>query len=480
MAWHAWHGGQVMPAGLAGPAAMMGAPVAALGAAWALAGSTAWAEPWRPDHDGQCWDGTGGPRGLWLRDDDGDDDDAEEDAPDPGVKPGRAKPGRGKPNRPDRTGPGRKPGRKPSKPGKPQTLETKPAFVESPAPAAPPRASPTPAAPVQAAPVQAAPAQAAPAPTTTAAAASWARQSGSPGGGASRGRGVYTYDTAAIHQVRYGDASLNWGRWQYDFNSGYCGEVSIQTLMMPHGAWIPQWLARDLGTGGNQSIELILENNAEGNLTRALKALGIRYDIFAGTNYQAFVQWGKQHLKNGVGFIYVTFNTDGANDEYDHITPMVGLSKDERHWYSFTGYETKAVQTAVNAYSCTNKNKRDYREGGCVPKDTKWGIAVLGPAYLGIGPPVELLHLSSPDEGTTTNKNKMGLTMRCIVRVHGLTPGKTYAVHKIDDHKKIPKAKGQQPGGAVVKTFTAQGADFSFESSFDTRKAAYYVCVETK
>lgn len=30
-------------------------------------------------------------------------------------------------------------------------------------------------------------------------------------------------------------------------NNGYCGEVSIQTLMLRYGAWIPQEVARAAG-----------------------------------------------------------------------------------------------------------------------------------------------------------------------------------------------------------------------------------------
>lgn len=46
-------------------------------------------------------------------------------------------------------------------------------------------------------------------------------------------------------------------RLQFEQDNGYCGEVAIQSLMLAHGVWIPQSVARAAGGG-----ELLLGENS--------------------------------------------------------------------------------------------------------------------------------------------------------------------------------------------------------------------------
>lgn len=279
-------------------------------------------------------------------------------------------------------------------------------------------------------------------------------------------------DNVAYHITT--DRSLNWGRMQFDNNNGYCGEMSIQTLMLPFGVWVPQVMARELGNNGDQSYELILEDRgARGNMLKALDLMLIRYETFKGFNYDQFVAWGKGLLKRGIGFIFVTFNSEGDLTEYDHITPMVALSRDEQHWFTYTGYNQRATKVAVNSYSCTVNSKRPASVGGCVPVNTKWGIAITGPTYAGNVMPVELLNLSDNSEGTF-NMFK-GMRMNCTVRCYNLVPGTKYAVHVAVGPGNVAKFRTLPP----IRTFTATGPEFRFQAGFNTGNVTYFLCVPT-
>lgn len=279
-------------------------------------------------------------------------------------------------------------------------------------------------------------------------------------------------DNVAYHITT--DRSLNWGRMQFDNNNGYCGEMSIQTLMLPFGVWVPQVMARELGNNGDQSYELILQDRgARSNMLRALDLMLIRYETFRGSNYNEFVSWGKGLLKRGIGFIFVTFNSEGDLTEYDHITPMVGLSRDERHWFTYTGYNQRAVKVAVNSYSCTVNSKRRAAVGGCVPTNTKWGIAITGPTYANNVMPVELLNLSDNSEGVFNMFR--GMRMNCTVRCYNLVPGTKYAVHMAVGPANVAKFRTIPP----IRTFTATGPEFRFQAGFNTGNVTYFLCVPT-
>ncbi len=276
------------------------------------------------------------------------------------------------------------------------------------------------------------------------------------------------------------DTSLNWGRYQADNNEGYCGECSMQMIALGHGVWLPQWKARDLGNDGDHSYELILSDGEEGNMTKALRLLKMRYSLFKGSGYAAFVAWGKQQLKRGCGFIYTTFHSSGNLTQYDHIVPMVALSKDEGSWWMYHCYDEKAVKvTTGSGYSCTRSkgNSVSNSEGGCVNVNTKWGISILGPAYAGIGPPVELLSLSDPAESTSNLSKSTNKNMKCTVRCHKLTSGTKYAVYKVVGEKNAPSSKSAKLSGTPIKTFTASGSSYKFQSSFQSKDPTYFICV---
>lgn len=262
------------------------------------------------------------------------------------------------------------------------------------------------------------------------------------------------------------------GRIQYDNDNGFCGEVTLQMIMLEHGAWIPQETARRAGGG-----ELLLGVNYD----KAMKKLGIAYEAFTGSNYKAFVRWAKKKLLARVPVALVAYFRGGRDSDYDHIMPLVGIKtstsadySDDDVLYVHSNYATEAVQRTVRDYVCNRNNKKDsIKRGGCVPDNTQWGYAITGPVYSGIGPKLELAVSASKEPGMGRST---GMTGQLTIR--GMQPGRGYAVYMITDIAKVPKEpSARSVGGTPMTTFTATSANKTVAVSFQSRTPAYFICV---
>lgn len=254
------------------------------------------------------------------------------------------------------------------------------------------------------------------------------------------------------------------GRFQYDDNNGYCGEVTVQQLMLRHGAWIPQEVARSAGGG-----ELLLGVNYDA----ALDALRIRYDEFTGRGYGSFMRWAKAKLARGQGVVTVAYYRGGPDSDYDHIMPIVGLKGGAV--YVNTGYSETPVRRQIASYSCTRHNKKDSIErAGCVPEDTRWGYAIKGPVYAARkSPTVELSVAKSAEPGLGRS-----VTLRGLVTVRGLTPNKPYTLHRVTSLRALPRDVQvlDADGRWVVERFRPNSTTWTHAVSFASRKPAYFIC----
>jgi hypothetical protein len=272
-------------------------------------------------------------------------------------------------------------------------------------------------------------------------------------------------------------------RLQYDQAGGFCGEVSLQQLMLRHGAWIPQEVARRQGGG-----ELLLGVNYDAAMGR----LRISFENFEGRGYRAFYAWAKAKVTRGVGVVLVAY-VRGLNDpDYDHIMPVVGLETSTGPDGGYadgdtilvnTGYGTSYVRRAVGGpspYGCAPDNKTStIQQGGCVPLDTAYGAAILGPTYAGIGPKTAL---AVPAPRAEPGYGRPGVLFNGTLRTTGLTAGKAYRLYRVTDLGRVPA--GPTAGAAaglaardLLWEFLASGEARSDAVSFLSSKIAYFVVV---
>lgn len=259
-------------------------------------------------------------------------------------------------------------------------------------------------------------------------------------------------------------------RMQYDEENGYCGEMSLQTNMLKHGAWIGQEAAR--GAGGGELNGL--------NYERAMKFLKIKYDVFRGRGYRAFFEWAKLRMNEGKGVVAVTYFRGARSPYYDHIVPVVGYKgaptgySDDDVFLVNSLYDPVTQERRAGDFWCNRRNKKDsLRSGGCVPDNVFVGYAIPGPVYAGAGPRVELLVEGNREPGL-----RRSARMDARVRVSGLTPGRPYKLHSIiDDPRAVPataRAARRLRGG---RTFTPEGTTHEIPVTFQSIKTAYFICV---
>jgi hypothetical protein len=269
------------------------------------------------------------------------------------------------------------------------------------------------------------------------------------------------------------------GRLQYEQGNGYCGELTLQQLMLPFGVWIPQQYARDVAKG--EMLPGI-------NYSQAMDSLKIRYNSFSASGYRAFVSWAKKQLMAPIraGVVTVAYIKGETDPSYDHIMPIVGIETSSPPssfvyastdtFFVNTDFSTKVVKRNVSDYSCNSRNRQPLANAGCVPSDTIWGYSVLGPKYSGIGPSVRL-SVPRPDEPQPPGG--AGETFAGALKVSGLTVGKKYKVYKVTSLAKVPgSASGSVlADGDLMATFTAAAGEWSSPVSFLSSVPAWFICV---
>lgn len=264
------------------------------------------------------------------------------------------------------------------------------------------------------------------------------------------------------------------GRFQYDNNGGFCGELCIQMLMMQYGAWIPQEAAR---LAGHKTLKSELLPG-EKSYNKALRKLKVSFEEWDGKGYPEFITWAKGWLMKGVGVVEVVYIRGGQFSEYDHIIPIIGFKTSTTKYsekdtiYVHTNYATRPVARKVGDYWCTAKNKKDgYEKGGCVPQNTRWGHAIKGPVYAGIGPPVSLrVQLSSePGLGKST-------TFRGKLTIRELQPGKQYALYHLTDLADVPSSRNATINAKPLTAFVAAKDTETMDVTFASNKVSYFIC----
>ena len=141
--------------------------------------------------------------------------------------------------------------------------------------------------------------------------------------------------------------------------------------------------------------------------------------------------------------------------------------------YINTGFSTTAVQRTMADYWCTATNKKNTdAQAGWVPQGTTWGYDIKGPSYLGIGPPVELSGLPSGEPGLGSTAAWSG-----TLTVRGLTPGRTYKLHKLTSLATVPTSAAGAVSGTPLLSFVASGTESVHSVTFQSGTPAYFICL---
>lgn len=124
-------------------------------------------------------------------------------------------------------------------------------------------------------------------------------------------------------------------RYQWEHNSGYCGEVSMISAGLYYGQYVSQYDARKIicDTIQNNCQMLLGENDAQ-----LAYSLRLKCDTIVCQNSKEYLNWVKKHVllghpviigvMNNEYILYGKTNPDAGDPEYDHIVPVMGIGSD--------------------------------------------------------------------------------------------------------------------------------------------------------
>ncbi|CAF1148962.1 unnamed protein product [Didymodactylos carnosus] len=278
-------------------------------------------------------------------------------------------------------------------------------------------------------------------------------------------------------------------RKQWKNGHGYCGETSIQAIGLYYGSWVSQHIVRQI-FGGEVLIGF-------GTDKRTLKTLLFTYNEWnynkeKQPHYKQYCVWLKQNLIKKHPCITTVYLKDDDDDkDYDHIMPVIGIEYQTKDAYDGNDvlyfhnlFDNRVIQRRLDAMGSTRKScKKDLYEGGCIPKDVAYGLAVTGIIDNDHSTLPVRLSVNSWDEPNISRGAKTKLLQGTVV-VSNLRPNQKYVLLRYDDYKVVPTS-GNESKFLNSKydyryDFQANGDTWTFNDPNDipSNGTIYYRCVK--
>lgn len=327
-------------------------------------------------------------------------------------------------------------------------------------------------------------------------------------------------------------------RYQWNFNGGFCGSFSLQTLMMVHGAWVSEDLVRKANIGapcfghGNGKNSTVCEFNndtkcvssaPEGcevgpeNYAQTCTGLRLDCDVWDYTQAKpqssAYKQWMKSWLVKGVPLVWVPMLKGASNTPYgtrscpgsghfNHHEPVLGIGSNRSledptvygdDWVVHLSDEPdeRGVRALATYYRTFESLEDGFAmDGNCLRADparscsypcfydeVTYGIAVRG--FARSGPPTLPVRIAVDiDEEPDPREGQKPVSMHATVEVRRLTTGKAYTLFRFDGFNAFP-AEGVV-GYASKLDFTAEAGEWRYRdpAGFKSDSAVYYIVIE--
>jgi hypothetical protein len=273
-------------------------------------------------------------------------------------------------------------------------------------------------------------------------------------------------------------------RLQWDEKNGYCGECSVQQILLFFGGYASQYKIREI-FDPTQRRDLWVENN--GPVLKALRLTSEQWDYNqAKPQYKAFLVWMKKHIRRGhpviMGVYY--WDPDEPDPAYDHVVPAIGAASKDFSRYlpedTLTFNDNYTPRSFTRRFSTLYDTRSMEHNGAryeyCIPQAVDYGCAVTGirddeketrPVR------VKVDRWDEPDPW----RGQPPATLRATVTVRSLTAGGTYVLLRYDDYRKVPVKGFLSSAYSSSRTFTATGATAVFNDSFKSNGIAIYRCV---
>jgi len=273
-------------------------------------------------------------------------------------------------------------------------------------------------------------------------------------------------------------------RIQWRNDHGYCGETATQTIGLTHGAWLSQYAVRKAAGGelliGTETFDKALQHFS-------FDSWSWDFDEEENPQFESFIVWMKRNLLNGYPVIFGIYVTDGFNDpDYDHIVTAVGIEShatDSEPYHPddilifHTNYTTEPVRRRVGSLCGTRQScSHDSDAGGCIPRDTCYGIAVksLNRPLHASSTPVRILLESVEEPYISPSGLGEPVDLPAQVECSCLIPATVYDLYRYDGCEAFKLGKGR----TLVKSWEAKCDKETIDDPvpIKSNSTVYYQC----
>ncbi|MDX2111870.1 MAG: hypothetical protein SFY80_16700 [Verrucomicrobiota bacterium] len=272
-------------------------------------------------------------------------------------------------------------------------------------------------------------------------------------------------------------------RLQWDNNSGYCGETSIQQAALHFGGYVSQHRIREIIDPSQQQDVWVPDHTVD--VLTALRLTFTNWDSEKPTpQYQVFLNWMKTSLLAGHPVVFGVFVKDLSSQEYDHIVLATGFSalsvsvfhEEDRLFFHDNYSPDRVNRTFGSLWDTRSMNGNGSAHEYCIPRDTNYACAITGVADdSGDIRPVRLM-LNRWDEPNVV-LGETPVTLNAIGIISGLTPGKAYALLRYDDYNLVPRSAYLSSPYSSAVHFVADGEQKTFTDQIPSNGVAIYRCV---
>jgi hypothetical protein len=305
-------------------------------------------------------------------------------------------------------------------------------------------------------------------------------------------------------------------RQQWNIEGGFCGSISVQVLLMGHGAWVSEDLIRKANIGAQKCFghnetkdgcEVGPENYAE-----TANGLRLKYDVWDYTQpkpqAKAFKAWLKSNLVRGGTVMWAPMekgayphqpygpkSTPGGG-AFDHHEPIIGIGSNhdlsdatvyDDDW--LLHYSNQDLMPYYRRFSSLEDGL--HMDGNCQNASTSfpnreafpcffdqvtYGLAVSG---FNIQVPtlrvqIDVDHQSEPDVRPPSHEKPM--LFQATATVRGLAVGQSYVLYRYSGFNSFP-AKDFEHGYDHKLPFVASRSTFTYKdpNPFLSNGAVYYI-----
>ena len=305
-------------------------------------------------------------------------------------------------------------------------------------------------------------------------------------------------------------------RTQWNSNGGFCGSLSIQVMLLAHGAWVSQDLIRKANIGaecfGHGDDQLGCEVGPE-NYKETAKGLRLQYDVW---NYSqpkpqasAFKAWVKAHLAHRSPVMWAPMEQGEyphqpygpasvpGGGAFDHHEPIIGIGSqhslsdatvyDDDWLLHFSAQDRQTYYRNFSSLEDGLHMDGNCRDAGtsfpdreafpCFYESVAYGLAVQG---LALAAPTQPLHIDvdRPDEPDIRQPGQQPASLHATVVVRSLEPGASYVLYRYAGINSFPDKDFDQ-GYEHKVPFVATAETWTYEDpeAFLSSGATYYIAV---